>query len=171
MPFFKTCNKFFYFSAVTLTVIIAILLLGLLLIFFEIFLIPGTTLFGVAGGLALFIGIVLVYVYYGNRWGNVSLLASVVMVVVAVVAGFKVIESNKLAMRAEITGKVNELDSSNYKIGDRGMTFTELRPNGKALINESKVEVYSLGDYVPRDSEIEITKITHDKIFVKPTTI
>ena len=151
----------------TLWIILAIIFVGLVLVFLEIFLIPGTTLFGIAGGIALVIGVIMIYAYYGARYGNIAAATTVILVGVAVVSGFKVIQSNKLAMKAEITGKVNELESGSYKVGDKGTTATELRPNGKAVFGEEKIEVYSTGEYIARNTEIEITKITHDKIYIK----
>lgn len=151
-----------------LWIILSILLIGLILIFLEIFLIPGTTLFGILGGVAVVVGVILVYTYYGSKWGHISVLISVVLVGVAIGAGFKLIQSNTMAMKAEITGKVNVLDKEKFAVGEKGTTVSELRPNGKALLNGNKLEVYSFGDYIARDTEIEIAKITHDKIFVKP---
>jgi membrane-bound ClpP family serine protease len=90
-------------------------------------------------------------------------------VFIAVVAGFKVIQSNKLAMKAEITGKVNELEKHLYNVGDKGIAVSELRPNGKGMFSDVRVDVYSNGEYIQRDTEIEIIKIANDKIFVKPT--
>jgi membrane-bound ClpP family serine protease len=115
----------------------AIILLGLALVFLEIFFIPGTTLFGVAGGVALVMGVSLVYVYYGSDWGHRLLLASVVAVVVAVLLGFRVIQSNKLAMKAQVEGRVNELQT-HLQAGDTGTTITVLRPNGKAIFGGTK---------------------------------
>ncbi len=151
----------------TLGFVIAIILVGLLLIFLEIFFIPGTTLFGVVGGIALVIGVIMVYSYYGSKWGNIATVASLVSVLIALVAGFKVIQSNKLAMNAEITGRVNELEKNLYNIGDKGIAASELRPNGKGIFNDNRIDVYSNGEYIQRDSPIEIIKITNDKIFVK----
>ena len=71
-------------------------------------------------------------------------------------------------MKAEITGKVNELEQHLYKIGDKGTTVSELRPNGKAIFNGERIDVYSTGEYIARNTEVEIIKITHDKIFIKP---
>ncbi len=151
-----------------LWVILAIILVGLVLVFLEIFLIPGTTLFGIVGGIALVVGVILIYINYGNRWGNIATAATVVAVFVAVIAGFKVIQSNKLAMKAEIKGRVNELEKNLYSIGDKGTAVSELRPNGKGMFNGNKIDIYSNGEYIQRESEIEIIKITNDKIFVKP---
>jgi membrane-bound ClpP family serine protease len=153
----------------TLGIVIAIILIGLLLIFLEIFLIPGTTLFGVVGGIALLIGVVMVYSYYGSKWGNITLLASSLSVVISVVLGFKVIQSNKLAMKAEIDGRVNELENAEeLQIGARGISVTELRPIGKAVFAHKKLEVSSTGDYIHRETEVEIIQISGNKIIVQP---
>ena len=152
----------------TLGIILAIIFIGLVLVFLEIFLIPGTTLFGIGGGIALIIGVLMIYSYYGMFYGNIAASSTAGLVGVAVVAGFKVIQSNKLAMKAEITGKVNELERHLYEVGEKGLTVSELRPNGKAIFKGEKVDVYSTGEYIARNTEIEITKITHDKIFIKP---
>lgn len=152
----------------TLAVILAIIAIGLLLIFLEIFLIPGTTLFGVAGGVAVVIGVLLVYYYYGTYYGNISFGISLVSVLVSLFFGFRVIESNKLAMKAEIDGKVNNEDISLFQIGQTGSTLTDLRPNGKAKFDGGKTEVYSLGDFINRDTVIHIVKINGNKIYVQP---
>lgn len=150
-----------------LWIILAIILLGLILVFLEIFVIPGTTLFGIVGGVALIIGVVLVYSNYGSKWGNITTGVTIVAVIGAVIAGFKVIESNKLAMKAEIKGRVNVLEKHLYNVGDRGFAVSELRPNGKGMFNGNKIDIYSNGEYVQRDSEVEIIRVTHDKIYVK----
>jgi membrane-bound ClpP family serine protease len=90
-----------------------------------------------------------------------------VAMVIAVVAGFKVIQSNRMAMKAEIKGRVNVLDKHEFEIGQTGRTVSDLRPNGKAIFGDNKTDVYSEGEHVMRDSEVQIIKITSQKIFVK----
>lgn len=148
-------------------IIISILLLGLLLIFLEMFVIPGTALFGIVGGIALIAGVALMYSYYGAKWGNITAGITGAALIVTVVAGFKVIQSNRIAMKAEIKSKVNVLDKHEYALGQKGKTVSELRPNGKAVFDNDRVDVYSEGEYIQRESDIEIIKITHNKIFVK----
>ena len=165
MPFAIYVFRFLY--SPMLWIILTIILLGLVLVFLEIFLIPGTTLFGIVGGVALVIGVLLVYSTYGSKWGNITALTTGVAVIISVVVGFKVIQSNKLAMKAEITGKVNEIEKNLYNIGDKGIAVSELRPNGKGMFNGNKIDIYSNGEYIQRDTAVEIIKITNDKIFVK----
>lgn len=151
----------------TAGVIIAIIALGLILIFLEIFLIPGTSLFGILGGLAILTGDILIYNNYGAKWGGIAVAATIVALAIAIAAGFRVIQSNKMAMKAEIKGKVNELEKDLYSIGDIGKAVTELRPNGKGVFNGQRVDVYSSGEYIQRESDLEIIKITNHKIYVK----
>ena len=125
-------------------------------------------MFGIVGGVALVIGVALIYSTYGTYYGNIAGAVTGVACLVAIAAGFKVIQSNKLAMKAEITGKVNELEKNLYTVGDKGVAVSELRPNGKGMFNETKVDIYSNGEYIQRDTAVEIIKITNDKIFVKP---
>ena len=152
----------------TLTIVLLIIFLGLLLIFLEIFLIPGTTLFGVIGGLSLLAGVVVMYAYYGNLWGNITLATSSVLVVIAVLLGFRVIQSNRLAMKATVAGRVNEIDAIQLRVTDKGEAATDLRPGGKAIFNGHKTDVYSSGEFISRNTSVEIIKITSDKIFVSP---
>lgn len=152
----------------TLTIVLLIIFLGLLLVFLEIFLIPGTTLFGVIGGLSLLAGVVMMYAYYGNLWGNIALATSLILVVIAVLLGFRVIQSNRLAMKATVAGRVNEIDAIQLRVTDKGETVTDLRPGGKAIFNGHKTDVYSSGEFISRNTSVEIIKITSDKIFVSP---
>jgi len=150
------------------SIIVIIILVGILLIFLEMFVIAGTALLGILGGVAIVAGVALMYNGYGNKWGNISAALAGASVFIAVAAGFKVIQSNKLAMKAEIKSKVNTFNHHPYQPGQKGRAVSELRPNGKAIFADSnKIDVYSEGEYIERGSEIEIVKITHNKIFVK----
>jgi membrane-bound ClpP family serine protease len=148
--------------------IIALILIGVVLIFIEMLLVPGTHLFAILGGIAIVAGVILIYNAYGSYWGNISAFVALLAFIVAIVAGFKVIESNKMAMKAEINSKVNMLEKYLYSIGDRGVATSELRPHGKAIFGDNKIDVYSTGEYIKRDTDVEIVKISNDKIFVQP---
>lgn len=155
----------------SLAIIVIILLLGLLLIFLEMFVIPGTALFGILGGIGLISGVALMYSYYGTKWGSISAGVIGIAVIAVVVAGFKVIQSNRIAMKAEIKSQVNVVNKHEYALGQKGKTVSELRPNGKAMFDDNKIDVYSEGEYIQRESEVEIVKITSQKIFVKQSKI
>lgn len=152
----------------TWMIIFGLIFIGLLLVFVEVIFIPGTTVVGIIGGVLMIIGIYFVYKEYGNEIGNYTLGFSVLANVILLIVGFKFITSNKATLNASIDSKVNILDLEKIKIGDNGTTFTVLRPNGKAIINGERVEVYSVGEYIDKDTSVEVSKIADNKIFVKP---
>lgn len=155
----------------SLLIIFGLLFVGLLLIIVEVIFIPGTTLVGIIGALLMITGIYFVYDHYGANTGNYTLIASVIANIVILIIGFRFITSNKIALQTTIDSKVNVLENDNMKIGDSGITFTDLRPNGKALLNGERVEVYSLGEYLEKNTPVEIVKISDYKIFVKPKPV
>lgn len=63
----------------SLTVILLILLFGMLLFMLEVFIIPGTTVFGIIGILAIIGGVVASFMEYGPLVGSVVLAGSMVV--------------------------------------------------------------------------------------------
>lgn len=51
-------------------------------------------------------------------------------------------------------------------LGKRGVTLTVLRPSGTVLVEGRRLDVSSLGDYVPRDVPVRIVRLEGRKIFV-----
>jgi membrane-bound ClpP family serine protease len=152
---------------VFVAILVGLLVLGVVLIFLEIFVIPGTTFFGIAGGVLLVAGIFGTYKYYGDNWGHISIVASVGVFFVLFVLGRKLLSKDKVTLSEAIDGKVNELEFE-FSVGDKGKSITEIRPSGKAHFNEHKVEVFSNGAYIEKGVELEIVKISGNKIIVKP---
>lgn len=51
-------------------------------------------------------------------------------------------------------------------VGKQGVTLTALRPAGTALVEGRRLDVSSLGDYVPKDVPVRVVKTEGSKIFV-----
>ena len=153
----------------SLLLIITIILVGVIFIFVEFFFIPGFSVFSILGGIVAGIGIYMGYNQYGAQAGNWMLLGSLLAFAAIFYWGYKRTQSKQWALKTEITGKVNNENISHFKIGDKGKTLTNLRPEGKAIFaNDERITVYSMGDFVPKDRDITIIKIDHNKIFVNP---
>ena len=150
-----------------ITLIGGIILLGRLIVMVEIFFLPGTTLFGVVGGIILVGGIYLAFSEHGAKTGSIILGITTVACCILLYAGFKTYSSGKMALKDVIGSKASEPDARLVNVGDEGQTITYLRPNGKAAIKEHKVEVYSLGEYIESNKAIIVVKIAENKIFVK----
>ena len=152
----------------SLTIIIIILIIGLLLVVTEVFLVPGTTIVGLSGLIVLGIGIYYAFKVHGFVVGGSALVGSGIAIGLLTSVGIKRLSNSRFNMRAEIDGKVNEFDYSNISAGDEGITLTALRPEGRAMINNERVIVYSQGFYIDTEKEIVVLKIKDNKIFVEP---
>jgi membrane-bound serine protease (ClpP class) len=134
------------------------------------FLLPGTGVVGVLGGLALAGGVYLVYDHYGRTEGTITLLVALGLIVFMIVMGLKRVSDLKWSDASAIDGRMNVLDQDLANVGDSGKAFGALRPNGKAIINGKRLEVYSLGEFIPKDTDIVVVKVTADKVYVKASS-
>jgi membrane-bound ClpP family serine protease len=151
----------------TVALIAFALLLGIVLIFLEIFVIPGTTIFGVMGTAAVIASIFFAYKLLGTNYGHLSIVGGFIVFMVFFYAGRKLMDDNQMSLKRELTGKVNEF-VANVKVGDVGKTFSDVKPNGKAFFGDEKLEVFSNGSYIDREIDVKIIKIEQNKIIVKP---
>ncbi|HXH17859.1 MAG TPA: NfeD family protein [Chitinophagales bacterium] len=143
-----------------------IILLGLLIVIAEIFFLPGTTVIGIIGGIIVAIGIYLGFAEHGMKTGSIILGCTLMATCVLLYAGFRTYSSGKIALKEVSEGKAPITEAAAASVGDEGVTVSYLRPEGKALINGNKVEVFSLGEYIEANKKIKVVKIAENKIFV-----
>jgi membrane-bound ClpP family serine protease len=74
----------------------------------------------------------------------------------------------RFGLQSTIDGRVSGIDKETLKSGDTGKTVSRLAPIGKALIHDKLYEVRSDGSYINNNSDIIITRIEGNKIFVEP---
>lgn len=149
-----------------LAIILFLLFLSVFLMIIEFFFIPGTTIFGLLGFIGA--GVSIYYAYQESEsFGHISVSFTVLLFIAFFFLGKKMMKKSNLNLETELTGKVNNHYDNIVNIGDKGITFTVLKPNGKAFIEDKKVEVYSLGEYIEKNVSIEVVEIEENKIFVK----
>ncbi len=51
-------------------------------------------------------------------------------------------------------------------LGRKGTALTVLRPAGTVLVEKQRLDVISLGDYIPKGASVRIVKVEGSKIFV-----
>jgi membrane-bound ClpP family serine protease len=150
----------------TLSLIIALILVGIILILIEIFITPGIIV-GTIGFILLGIGVYGGYSTLGQSTGNVILISTSVFVAIALYFSFRDGAWNRFASTDTIIGKANNLDQINVNVGDKGITISALRPTGTASINDQKVEVIADGDFIPANQAIEVIQRIDHKIFIQ----
>ena len=148
--------------------VIVLIVIGILLLLLEVLVIPGTGFAGIAGFGAIIAGVWIAYAHLGSSTGNMVLLVTLAVNVIAIWIGVRSKTWKKAALVSTIDGKVNVMEDVNLKVGDTGKTISRCAPMGKAEFNGNFVEVDARVDFVDPNTEIEIIKIDNNKIFVKP---
>lgn len=147
--------------------IIILLAIGILLFFAEIFFVPGTTIVGIVGIICTGIGIYLAYTQHSSVTGHITLAVTLIAITATVIIGAKSKVWEKLSNKDAIKSKVNVIEESEIKVGDKGTAISAIRPIGKARINDKSFEVKSLGEYVDSGTSVEVIKIKGNNITIK----
>jgi membrane-bound serine protease (ClpP class) len=152
---------------------IIVLFLGIVLIFLEVFVIPG---FGIAGiaGITMTIGS-LVLIMLNNDFFNFEFvpLGDIVMAFLATVGGLAggalllffggaKLSNTRAFQRIALTDAQNS--SEGYTVnfqsesmrGKRGIAHTVLRPSGKIMIDSELFDAFTRGEYIERGDTIEV---------------
>ena len=151
----------------SLTLIVLLIALGLLLILLEIFVIPGTSIFGIAGGVLIVFSIWQAYSIYGSNRGHIIVIATIAIITASLVIAFKTNTWRRMMLNTNVTGRVNEIEVDKLHIGDTGTAISRISPAGTAIFNDELYEVHTVGDFIDQERELIITKIEDNKIFVK----
>ncbi len=152
----------------TWTIIAVLLILGLIFLLLEILVFPGTSVAGIIGFALMVVAIWQTYTTYGRIAGHIMVAGTIITSVVAVYFSLKSKTWERASLKTEITGHVNDISLEKFKPGVKGISSSRLAPMGKALIMDEYIEVRCESSFVDPNTEIIITRIEDNKIFVKP---
>ena len=151
----------------SLTLIIILIIAGLLFLLLEALVIPGTTVVGIAGFALIVFSVWESYHVFGSPTGHFVLSGTIFFTILTIYLALKSKTWNRIMLKTEISGKVNEIDSTKVQAGDSGISVSRLTPGGKALIKDEYYEVHTNGEFIDQESEIVVTHLADNKIFVK----
>ncbi len=151
----------------TLSAIIALIIIGIVLILLEFFVVPGITIAGIGGLLMLIGGVFMAYSKYGTPGGHYVLAGTVISLVLILFIAFKSKTWEKIALNSEINSQAKEDLSSKINVGDKGKSISRLAPRGTVSLNDIFVEAESISGFVDENEEVEVVKIKGNKIIVK----
>jgi membrane-bound ClpP family serine protease len=152
----------------SLTVIAVLIIVGLLFLLLEILVVPGTTVVGITGFILIAVGIWQSYAVYGATTGHFVLLISFVLTAIALALALRSKTWKRVMLDTTIDGKANTFPEESVKEGDTGKAISRIVPIGKALINDQYYEVRSDGEFIDQGTNLIVTKVDRNKIFVKP---
>jgi len=147
--------------------IFTLIVVGLVLLMVEVYFTPGSTIFGILGLACIIIANVMAFDGLDSWMAWTIFIISALITALFLILLIRMLSSKNFVVNKEIKDKVNVIDETKFEVGDKGITLTTLRPNGRAEFNNEIIEVFSNGTYIDDNTDIEITKVTTDKLFVK----
>lgn len=151
----------------SLTLIFLLIALGLILLLLEVFVIPGTSVFGIVGGVLVIFSIWQAYKVFGSDKGNIIVLVTAALIVATLVVAFKSNTWKRMMLNTNVEGRVNVIEENKLHVGDTGKTISRISPAGTAIFDKELYEVHTQGDFIDQETEIIISKLEDNKIFVK----
>ncbi len=148
--------------------IITILIIAAVILFLvELFVIPGISIAGfLAGGCVIFANYY-AFVYMGTTAGIITLIISAIACIGSLILFMRSKTLDKIALKKNITSKVDRSAEAKVKIGDTGITTTRLALIGYAEINGDIVEVKSTDGLMDEKTPIIVDRITDGTILVE----
>ena len=149
--------------------VVMLILIGLVLIFTEILLIPGVGVAGTLGVISL--GGACYYAFYelGTLTGYIVTSVNVVLLIGLTVYVLRAKTWKRFTLNTNIDSKAVILDDVPV-IGDRGRTSTRLAPVGMVRIGKHSVEAKALEGMIDSGVDVEVVLIEDNKIYVSPVS-
>lgn len=150
--------------------IIVLILVGLVLIFAEILLIPGVGVAGVLGLLSMGGSCFYAFNQMGNVTGAIVTAINALLIVALTAWVLRARTWKRFTLNTNIDSKATGSIKDSISIGDKGLTLTRLAPMGSARLAEEVYEVKALEGMIDPGVEVEVVLIEDNKIYVKPYT-
>ena len=147
--------------------IITLILLGLVLIFAEILLIPGIGVAGILGLLSIGGSCFYAFHQMGTTVGVIVTVADAALLVALTIWVLRAKTWKKLTLETTVDGKAVDADEE-ILVGERGVTVTRLAPMGMVRFGGESVEVKALEGMIDPGVDVEVVMIEDKKIYVQP---
>ncbi len=162
-----------------------ILVIGILLLAVEVFVIPGFGIAGITGLLTIGISLILMMQDFvipdpSLPWEQDLMLANLFQVLVSFLLAFiltlfvfryilprlSIGSSGPFLSNDLRASRVVPARNKGIQVGDMGRADSLLRPSGKIVIGQKRLDAVSAGEFIERGTPIEITKIDGNRIIV-----
>lgn len=145
--------------------IISLILIGLVLIFAEVLIIPGVGIAGVLGVLSIGGSCYFAFHELGVMGGAIVTGVNALLLVLLTIWILRAKTWKKMTLDTNIDSRVNVPDID-LSVGDRGRAVTRLAPMGTVRFGDSSVEVISQEGLIDAGTEVEVVLLEDKKIYV-----
>ncbi|MBR4235676.1 MAG: hypothetical protein IKR85_06400 [Clostridia bacterium] len=150
-------------------VVIVCLALGAVMLAFEA-ITPGMGLPGMAGVGFMAVGTALMWINHGSTAGLISLFATLVISVCAVLISIKSASKGKLSKSKMIlngTAAAQAIDAERALVDKTGTAATKLNPVGEAEIDGRSYSVLSESGFVMKGDRVKVVRTEGKRIYVR----
>ena len=145
--------------------IITLILVGLLLVFAEILIIPGVGIAGVLGLLAMGGSCAYAFIEMGNLTGVIVTSINAVLLVALTIWVLRAQTWKRLSLETNIDSKAVVLEVE-VTVGDKGKSVTRLAPMGTVRFGDKSLEATSIEGLIDPGVEVQVVAIEDSKIYV-----
>ncbi len=150
----------------TAVVIVTVLVIGLILLFTEVAVVPGFGVAGALGLLALAAGAIAAWTELGPFWGGLTGAVSIVAAGIMLVWLPKSRVGRQMVLEHSQAQTLSQEDRTGL-IGRRGVTVTPLRPIGRVRFGSDEVDVVTEGEYIDSQQEVEVMTVEGARVVVR----
>lgn len=147
--------------------IITLILVGLVLIFAEILLIPGVGIAGILGLLSMGGSCFYAFSQLGPVTGAIVTAVNALLITALTVWVLRAKTWKRFTLNTNIDSKAVSSDGV-LSVGERGKTVTRLAPMGMVRFDDDSVEVKALEGMIDPGVDVEIVMIEDNKVYVRP---
>lgn len=145
--------------------VITLILVGIILIFFEILLIPGVGIAGILGLLSMGGSCFYAFHEFGLTTGIIVAVVNAVLIIGLAIYVLRAKTWKRMSLETNIDSKA--VETAVLSLGDKGKTLTRLAPMGSARFGDYVVEVKALEGMLDPEVPVEVVLIEDNKIYVK----
>lgn len=152
-----------------LTVPIVLQLVGVAIIIAEI-IIPSGGIISVLAALVFGYSLYIAFTQFSPGTGMLFVMADMVIIPILVYVGLRMIAKSPVTLNARLSksqGVISQEPGLEGYLGKDGLTKTDLRPAGFAVIEGRRVDVVTRGEYLPKDTPIIVHAVTGNQIIVR----
>lgn len=148
-------------------IIVVFIIAAVILFLIELFVIPGISWAGISALICIIYANIYAFTNLGMGAGFITLAVSAVTCIGSLVWFMRSKTLDKLALKKDITSKVDRQAEESVKIGDTGVTTTRLALIGYAEIDGKIVEVKSMDGFMNERTPIVVGRINEGVILVE----
>ena len=146
-------------------IIIVLIVAAVILFLVELFVIPGISIAGILAGACMIYANY--YAYLGTTAGFITLGVSAIACIGSLILFMRSKTLDKVALKKNITSKVDRTAADQVKVGDTGVAITRLALIGNAEIDGNIVEVKSMDGFLNEKTPIIVNRIADGVIMVE----